>query len=81
MAHKIIGFSTITHVEIIDEYNMLVALSADKQMKIYSLKNFEHMQTITDDHQHRPENTLSSMIFDWELETLVTAASKLVCKS
>ncbi|KAJ3375003.1 WD repeat-containing protein 49 [Allomyces arbusculus] len=77
-AGSLVGHNaTVTDVLVNQTDGHVISLSEDKVIKIWNIKTFFCLQTLTDRFPHRPENIISSIYFDNVHRQLITGSNKL----
>eukprot|EP01083_Nonionella_stella_P153482 493178_1 len=76
--NQLIGHtSSVQQLLINEDRNQLISLSTEKVIKIWDVRNFRCVQTIYDDSNYRPENRISTMMFDSCNNRLVTGTNRI----
>jgi len=68
--------ASIQSVIVNEECNQLISLSFDKVIKVWDVRSHRCLQTITDSTSYRPENRITSLIYDQAHGCLVSCAVK-----
>eukprot|EP00754_Rhynchopus_humris_P037011 Rhum_TRINITY_DN1910_c0_g1::Rhum_TRINITY_DN1910_c0_g1_i1::g.5180::m.5180 len=57
------------------QHNQMLTLSEDKCIKVWDVRTFRCLQTVTDTVNYHPENSLSSLLFDAKRNRILTSAT------
>ncbi|RKO89787.1 WD40-repeat-containing domain protein, partial [Blyttiomyces helicus] len=69
--------AVVVDIIVIQAEGNIISLSEDKVIKVWSARNLNCLQTLTDKVPHRPENIISAIYFDATNNKLITGSSKL----
>ena len=67
--------AAICSVMFVDKYSQLLTLSEDKVLKIWDVRTFRCVQTLTDKTRRYPEDKYTAMTYDFSSDSVITCSS------
>jgi WD40 repeat protein len=64
--------ATVSHVIVNDNEQQIISLSTDKVVKVWDIRTYKCLQTMADREVYRPDDVVTSMLYDRRREQLVT---------
>ena len=69
--------SSIQQLALHNEKHHLLSLGSDKTVKIWDVKTYKCLISLTDMNVYRPENTFMTIVFDTRFKNIVLATRKI----
>ncbi|CEP03071.1 unnamed protein product (mitochondrion) [Plasmodiophora brassicae] len=69
--------AAVQQVVVNEDKNQIISLAVDKTIKVWDVRNFRCMQTITDANHYRPENRISRLTWVKAHSCLLAATNRL----
>lgn len=69
--------TNILDVVVNEDKNQIITTCADKKIKVFDIRTFKCIQSLVDTAEYHPNDELSAVAFDHELQWLVTVGNKI----